>query len=108
MAYKQDYLQRQIEQFCQMLAKIAGMRSAGDLEAALDLVRQCYRGLGLDASYLRLDAKSLRTLLADQAKLLALCDLLDEESRIHAALGNEKVAHEYRNRAEQLRVELRR
>lgn len=102
--YQHDYIKRQIEQFAQLLARVVGLRSSGDLDAAMDVVRKCYRALGLDPSYLRLGARSLLTVVPDRQKLLSLCELLEEESRIHAARGNMESANECRQRAEQLRA----
>lgn len=105
--YQHDYIRRQIEQFAQMLAKVVGLRSAGDLDAAIDVVRQCYRALGLDPTYLRLGATSLLTVVPDRQKLFSLCELLEEESRIHTARGNMESAYECRQRAEQLRAAMK-
>lgn len=101
--FRQDYIERQIEQLAQALARITALRTAGSFDAALEEVRQSYGALGVASSYLRLDAKSLTVLVRDKNKLLALARLLDEEALVLDALRNTTMSGQCRQRAQELR-----
>jgi hypothetical protein len=102
--FRQDFIKRQIEQFAQALAAIAGRRSEGQPEQALVEARHAYATLGIDPSYLRLDTRSLVSLVGRGPRLAALCDLLEEEALSHEALGDSVAAAERRARASELRA----
>jgi hypothetical protein len=102
--FRQDFIKRQIEQFAQALAAIAGARTDGRPEHALLEARQAYGTLGIDPSYLRLDARSILRLIGRGPRLAALCDLLEEEALSHEALGDSAAAAERRARASELRA----
>jgi hypothetical protein len=102
--FRQDFIKRQIEQFAQTLAGIVGKRTDGHPEQALLEVRQAYATLGIDPSYLRLDTRSLLSLIGRGPRLAALCDLLEEEALSHEALGDAAASAERRARASELRA----
>lgn len=102
--FRQDFIKRQIEQFGQALAAIAGTRTDGRPEQALLEARQAYVTLGIDPSYLRLDTRSLLRLVGRGPRLAALCDLLEEEALAHEALGETSAAEQRRARALELRA----
>lgn len=100
--FRQDFIKRQIEQFAQALAALAGKRTQGQPEQALVAARQAYSLLGIDPSYLRLDTRSLVSLVGRGPRLDALCDLLEEEALSHEALGDAAAAAQCRRRASEL------
>ena len=102
--FRQDFIKRQIEQFAQALAAMAGRRTEGQPEQALLEARQAYAMLGIDPSYLRLDTRSLLSLIGRGPRLAALCDLLEEEALSHEALGDTAAAAERHARAFELRA----
>jgi hypothetical protein len=101
--FQQDYFKRQLELFAQVLALVVLKRKSGDLGLALDETRNAYRALGLDSSFLRLEAGSLVALVGDVAKLNALCELLEEEANVLDALSNAPEADRLRLRAGKIR-----
>ncbi|MCC6526454.1 MAG: hypothetical protein IT373_27650 [Polyangiaceae bacterium] len=101
--YQRDLLQRQLELFRQALARLVARRQQGELELAREEARQAYDALGIDASFLALDAATLVSLVSSRDKLAALCELFDEEARVELARAGAKRAASLAARARELR-----
>lgn len=88
-----DYVQRIIEQLAAALARIAGCKAEGHLEAGLEEVRRAIEELGLNPHLVSsLDTGSLGRLLRHPEQLRAVARLLAEEAELLAALGRERAA----------------
>ncbi|MBI4953863.1 MAG: hypothetical protein HY908_17700 [Myxococcales bacterium] len=101
--YQQDLIKRQLELFRQALARLVARRQEGELDLARDEARQAYAALGIDASFLALDAATLVSLVSSRDKLAALCELLDEEARVERAGTGAKRAASLEARAREIR-----
>lgn len=101
--YQQDLIKRQLELFRQALARVAARRQAAEVELALGEVRRAYDALGIDASFLALDAGTLVSLVSSRDRLAALCELLDEEARVELARAGTKRAASLAARAREIR-----
>jgi hypothetical protein len=107
---RDDYIIRLIKQLGAVLARIAGKRKAGELDAALqeagkgwdDLIGQPPREL-VDV----LDTHTLAEMLREPAKMRAAAQLLIEEGHVHAAKHNPVHAAICYRRAWELYLEAR-
>lgn len=100
--YRQDFVKRQIELLAQALARMVSKRCAGECDDALDEAQAAYRLLGVDSGLLRLDSRSLVVLLGSKERIAGLVELLEEEARIRAALGQHEQAEQLQRRAREL------
>lgn len=108
MWVEQDFLQRQIRQVAQALARLLGLKAneADDekLVAALDELDRAYDDiLGTPRALLaRADAASVRMILGSDGKLDAYRWLLDKEAELRDARGEHAVATALRARSAML------
>jgi hypothetical protein len=101
--YQHDFIKRQIELLAQAIANIVHKREQGKVEEALTEAQQAYTAFGFDRGLLRLDATSVARLV-NREKLNALCDLIEEEARLHRALGDERAGAELARLAADIRA----
>lgn len=110
---KRDYILRMIEQIAETLASIVGLKNAGKLDEAEQLVRETSDGLlgPLKATLPGLDAASVASLLGSREKLAAYAALVREEGSILEKRGDAesiKRARRARRRALELYREVAR
>ncbi len=100
-----DLIQRWIQQVAAALAKVLGLKAAGQDTEAEQVMTQAYPLLfGVDFTLVKsLDLSSLRALLGgDPAKLKALAQVLETHAGLLEARGDGKAAALLRARAGQL------
>jgi hypothetical protein len=78
-------------------------RQDGEVQEALAEARKAYDALGINRALLRLDSASIVRMIRDPEKLSALCDLLEEEARVHEAMGNAPVCEDLKLQAAGIR-----
>jgi len=101
---REDSLLRQIRAVAAMLARIAGLRIAGQMEEAkAELERSYTMLLGSQTELVRqVDSSTAAKLLGSSDRIQALAQLLDEEAALE---GDEIRAARLRVRAAELRAE---
>jgi len=101
---REDSLLRQIRAVAAMLARIAGLRMAGQMEEAkAELERSYTTLLGSQTELVRqVDSSTAAKLLGSSDRIQALAQLLDEEAALE---GDEIRAARLRVRAVELRAE---
>jgi hypothetical protein len=100
---RDDYILRLVRDATAAVARLLGMRTAGDFSAAQTVLESAYRGLlGPDADLIsRLDTETGARLLIVPEKMALMSDLLHEEAEIQRAaktgdgLESDKRALEY-------------
>jgi hypothetical protein len=97
--FRQDWIQRVIEQFAAALAKTAGLSHAGQHAEALEALREAKGALPLVPGMLEdMDVQELiESLGAEQARLLAR--LLAAEADLHDRMGRPLLAERPRRRS---------
>lgn len=90
MPIRDDFIMRMVAQLAAAVARMLGLRNAGQHEEALREAEQAHSLLGLPAGLLdRVDAATLASILGHQpAKLTAVADVLDQEAAAMTALGD--------------------
>jgi len=106
--YREDYLMRMIRQLAEALARIAGLRKAGDLRQALDAVDRLYDELGIPRELVDVvDTPTLAGMLGRPDKIRAAAMLLWEEGHLYKAKGDPLAAFAKYRRAHELFLEAR-
>jgi hypothetical protein len=84
---RDDYILRLIRDATQAVARMFGLRTAGDFSAARTVLDSAYRGLlGPDADLMsRLDAKTGARLLIVPEKMALMSDFIHEEAELQRA-----------------------
>jgi hypothetical protein len=84
---RDDYILRLIRDATQAVARMFGLRTAGDFSGAQTVLDSAYRGLlGPDADMLsRLDVETGARLLAVPEKMALMSDLIHEEAELQRA-----------------------
>jgi hypothetical protein len=102
-----DYILKMIRQLAQALARIMRLRTSGELEEALLLVRTTSEGLfgPLARTLPELDAASAASLLGSRERIDAYAALTAEEAAIHETKREAKRARALHRRALELRLE---
>ena len=99
---RNDYLLRMIQQLSEALARIAGLRVAGQHERALDELGKLYEELGTPREVVDVvDTATLVRLCGHPEKVRALAKVIREEAKIFEALGDPRAAARLR-RADEL------
>jgi hypothetical protein len=106
--FRQDWIQRVIEQFAAALAKIAGLAHAGQHAEALEALREAKGALPIVPGMLEdMDVRTLiESLGVEQAELLAR--LLAAEADLHDRMGRPLLAQRPRRRSQELFEQLAR
>jgi Family of unknown function (DUF6483) len=104
---RRDYILRLIEQFAEMLARIVGLRKAGQLDEAQKLASETADGIfgSLRAMIDQVDASTAAGLLSAREKIAVYAALTAEEAEIVALKGDARKAHARRRRALELYLE---
>ena len=98
---RKDWMERLIEQLAETVRRAFGLAQAGDTTAALALFDDLYRSLGVGRDALdRLDPTTLRTMLGERTRTMAL--VLTAEADVLAAAGRQDEAKRRRTLAAQL------
>lgn len=86
---RDDYVIRMVRQLAEALARLAGLRAAGQLDQAAEELDAAFASLGgIDPRLAReADAGLLRSLVQDPSRREALLRLLEERDRLRAARG---------------------
>ena len=106
--YREDWLHRLIRQFAEALARIAGLRKAGDYQAARAAADRLYEELGIPRELVDVvDTPTLASMLGRADKMRAAAMLLWEEGHIVKATGDPVHAHLKYRRAHELFLEAR-
>ncbi|RMG18594.1 MAG: hypothetical protein D6729_06820 [Deltaproteobacteria bacterium] len=92
--FREDWLERVIQEIADLLAGALDLAHRGEHEAALEQIERGYaRLLGPQRELLGLvDGASLATLLGDAEKTRALARLLQAEATVHQARGDARAA----------------
>jgi len=106
--YREDFLMRTIRQIGEALARLAGLRKAGELERALESADSIYEELGIPRALIDvIDSPSLADMASRPDKIRALALLLWEEGHIYKAKGDPLTAFGRYRRAHELFLEAR-
>jgi hypothetical protein len=106
--YKRDYMLRVIKQIADLLAVVTRKRQEGDLDGAQRELDAGYRAiLGLDTQMLRLDSRTMSTILSTRERVRGLAALVRADGELQASRGHARLAHARRLRAVELLLEAR-
>ena len=86
---RDDYVMRMVRQLTEALARLSGLRAAGQLDQATEELDAAFASLGgIDPRLAReADAGLLLSLVQDPTRREALLRLLEERDRLRAARG---------------------
>jgi len=104
---RRDYILRLIEQFAEALARIMGLRKAGNLDEAQKLVNETADGIfgSLRAMIDQVESSTAAGLLGTCEKIGVYAALTAEEGEIAALKGDARKARARRRRALELYLE---
>ncbi len=106
--FREDFLMRTIRQVAEALARLAGLRKAGELDRALESADSIYEELGLPRGLVDVvDSRSLADMLGRADKIRGLALLLWEEGHIYKAKGDPLTSFGRYRRAHELFLEAR-
>jgi hypothetical protein len=106
--YREDWLIRLIRQFAEAIARLAGLRKAGQFQQALDAADRLYDELGIPRDLVDVvDTPTLASMLRWPDKMRAAAMLLWEEGYIYKAKGDPLTAFAKHRRAHELFLEAR-
>lgn len=106
--YREDWIIRLIRQFAEALARMAGLRKAGDFRQALEAADRLYDELGIPRDLVDVvDTPTLASMLRRPDKIRAAAMLLWEEGHIFKAKGDPLTAFAKYRRAHELFLEAR-
>lgn len=104
---RRDYIMRLIEQFAQVLGRLLGLRKAGKLDEAQELINATADELlGSSRSMIeKVEAATAASLLGMREKVVMYAALTAEEAEIVALKGDARKAQARRRRALELYLE---
>lgn len=106
--YREDYIMRLIRQIAEAIARIAGLRKAGELDRAIDAADRLYEELGIPRDLIDVvDSTTLADMLGRADKIRGCAMLLWEEGHIFKAKGDPLTAFAKYRRAHELFLEAR-
>ncbi len=106
--YREDYIMRLVRQLAEAVARMAGLRKAGDHDGALAAAGTLYDELGIARELIDLvDTPTLASLLGRPDKMRAAAQLLWEEGHIYKAKRDPLAAFTRYKHAHQLFLEAR-
>jgi hypothetical protein len=105
---RDDYLMRQIKQAAQALARLLGLRKAGEYDKALELTEELYESLGIPRGlHDVVDSPTLASMLRSPDNMRLAAHLFVEEGHIFKAKGDPLAAFKCYRRAHELILEAR-
>lgn len=105
---RDDYLIRQIKQLAAALARLLGLRTAGEYEQARRLVESLYEDLGIPRGlHDVVDTPTLAGMLRDADKMRIAAQAMVEEGHVYKAQGDPLAASTCYRRAHELMLEAR-
>ncbi|MEO8703090.1 MAG: hypothetical protein ABI867_23800 [Kofleriaceae bacterium] len=108
MSFREDWIIRMIRQFTEALARIAGLRKAGDLREAEQAADRLYEELGIPRELTTVvDTPTLAGMLKVPEKIRCAALLQWEEGHLLKAKGDPLHAHRKYKRAHELFLEAR-
>jgi hypothetical protein len=108
MSFREDWIMRLIRQFAEALARIAGLRNAGNFREAQDAADRLYEELGIPRALTEVvDTPTLAGMLRTPDKIRCAAMLLWEEGHLCKAQGDPLHAHRKYKRAHELFLEAR-
>jgi hypothetical protein len=105
---RDDYLIRQIKQVAQALARLLGLRRAGQYDEALELTESLYEELGIPRGlHDVVDTPTLASMLRSAEKMRVAAQVFVEEGHIFKATGDPLAAFKCYRHAHELILEAR-